>query len=106
MSVQIISQSWCVEMRRARKDKRITQKDMARRTSISQPRISQIENGQVDPKLSEIVAISEALDSVLVFVPTQIVSELDDTLLAYARQHQKDRPLTIPEMILGDRAYT
>ena len=105
MSVQISSEAWCVEMRRARKDKRITQKDMARRTSISQPRISQIENGQVDPKLSEIVAISEVLDSVLAFIPAQIVSELDDTLLAYARQHQTDRPLTIPEMILGDRAY-
>ena len=97
---------WHENIRKARKARRVTQRDIALRTSIRQSRISQIENGQVDPKLSEIVAISEVLGLCLVQIPDYVLPSVKDATRDYERRTDDTRARTIPELILGDRAYS
>lgn len=49
------------ELRRTRKDVGLTQKELADRAEVSQPLIARIENGDVDPRLSTVARIVEAL---------------------------------------------
>lgn len=51
------------ELRRLRDEVGLTQKDLAERADVSQPLIARIENGDVDPRLSTVSAIVEALDA-------------------------------------------
>ena len=99
--------SWHVEARETRKKEGITQHEMAHLTGIYQSRISQIENGEVDPKLSEIVSIAETLQMVVVMFPDKFQESVEHTIDVCVRmEERKTRPPTIPEMILGDRAYS
>ena len=106
MNQYVNPNTWHENIRKARKDQRITQQEMAQRTNIRQSRISQIENGQVDPKLSEIVSVSENLGSVLVQVPYAILPSIEEVTREYERQSKDRRARTIPELILGNRVIT
>lgn len=97
---------WYENIRRALKALRVTQQEIAQRTNIRQSRISQIENGQVDPKLSEIVAISEVLGLRLVQIPASLLLSVKDATREYEMRTDDTRARTIPELILGDRAYS
>ncbi|MCY4095530.1 MAG: helix-turn-helix transcriptional regulator [Gammaproteobacteria bacterium] len=97
--------SWCVKIRNVRKKKRITQEGLARNTGISQSRISHIESGRVDPKLTEVIAMATALDMGLGMYPSAAVPFVADTLREWRRcDDPTDLELTIPELILGERA--
>ena len=106
MSHQITPDSWHIYVRKTRKEQGITQKRLAQMTGIRQPRISQIENGVVDPKLSEIHSMAKVLGLAMTVFPerfTELVEfTIDDCLIL---EEQKYGPRTIPELILGDRAY-
>ncbi len=95
--------SWYVEARQARKERRITQHDMAEITGIRQSRISQIETGQVDPKLSELIRITKVLEMVLVMSPYQAFPYVQLSIREWERREKNGRGRTIPELILGDR---
>lgn len=45
-----------------RKEQRITQMELARRTGISQPNITRFESGRYNPSLDMMLRIAEALD--------------------------------------------
>ena len=55
-------------LRQARKEGRISQTELARRTSLSQNHVSNIENGKVDPLSSTLIEIARALGMDLVLV--------------------------------------
>lgn len=106
MYSKIENSSWCVEIRNVRKEKRITQEELARNTGLSQSRISHIESGRVDPKFTEVIAMASALGLDIGMYPAAAVPFVADTLSEWKRcDDPTDQELTIPELILGDRAH-
>ena len=65
----ISPRTWHVEVRKARKQQRMTQRGMEELTGIYQSRISQIEKGLVDPKLSEAVRMARSVGLEFALVP-------------------------------------
>lgn len=61
--------SWHIEVGKTRKDRRITQREMERRTGIHQSRLSRIENGLVDPKVSDAIQMARAVGLEFALVP-------------------------------------
>ena len=55
----------------AREDRGWTQRDLATKAGTTQARISKIENGETDPKLSTIIEIIRTLGIEIVLVPTK-----------------------------------
>lgn len=55
----------------AREARKLSQRDVAQRAGTTQARISKIENGDTDPKLSTMIELARALELELVFVPTK-----------------------------------
>ena len=103
---KIENSTWCVEIRNIRKMKRITQEELARNTGISQSRISHIESGRVDPKLTEVIGMAAALKMDMGMYPSAAVPFVEETLMEWKRcDDPEDQELTIPELILGDRAH-
>lgn len=98
--------SWQKEIRKARKDRGITQQQLTELTGIHQSRISQIETGHGEAKMSEVVAISEAVGMTLVMVPERSLADVEEVIHEHERLDPANRERTIPELILGDRAYT
>jgi predicted transcriptional regulator len=52
----------CAELREARKDRGVSQRELAERAGVSQPLISRIENEDVDPRLSTLHRIAAAIN--------------------------------------------
>ncbi|MCI8463386.1 MAG: helix-turn-helix transcriptional regulator [Lachnospiraceae bacterium] len=50
------------QYRKCRKDKKMTQSELASRTGISQPNINRFESGKYNPSLEMMVRIAMALD--------------------------------------------
>ena len=106
MRALVTQDSWHTEVRKTRKEKGISQQHMAKSTGIRQPRISQIENGLVDPKLSEVLSIAKVLGVALAAFPVGFTESVEYTIKdCLVLEEQKNGPRTIPEIILGDRAY-
>lgn len=57
----------------ARKDRRLSQRDLSARSGIAQSHISKIENGSVDITLSTLVELARALDLEVMFVPRKLI---------------------------------
>ena len=57
------------ELRKAREEKRLSQRELARKAGVPQGHISKIENCAVDLRLSSLVALARALDLELALVP-------------------------------------
>lgn len=55
------------QYRKCRKDKKITQAELAKRTGISQPNINRFESGNYNPSLEMLVKVALALDMELNF---------------------------------------
>ena len=102
MNTQITLDSWRVNVRKIRKDRHITQQEMAEISGIRQPRISQIESGQVEPKMSEIIDMSNALKMAVVMVPGRLLESVQVSVREFERLNPQGRRRTIPELILGD----
>ena len=105
MKSSVARDSWHIEARKARKERGVTQQEMARRTGIHQSRLSQIENGEVDPKLSEVISVLESLSLKLVAIPSVFLESVEYTIRdCEILEERKNGPPTIPQMILGERA--
>lgn len=62
-----VSDSIIDQLKTIRKDKELTQAQVATRAGISQGEYSRIENGWVSPRLTTVVAIAEVLGQRLAF---------------------------------------
>lgn len=88
----------------ARKQKGITQQELARVTAINQSRISQIENGEVDPKLSEVTGMVQALELGAVVFPLRLLDAINFSILdSLTKEEEENGPLTKIEKIVGRR---
>ena len=105
MNPSVTRDSWHIDVREARKERGITQQDLARLTAIHQSRISQIEIGEVDPKLSEVISVLESLSLKLVVIPSGFLESVEYTIRdCEILEERRNGPRTIPQMILGERA--
>ena len=99
-------ESWPIQMRTARKAKGITQQQLASATGLFQQRISQMETGKVEPRLSEIVAISNMLNMENALFPSSFHEYVKDTFRDCERiEARRNGPRTLLEVVLGDKAY-
>jgi transcriptional regulator with XRE-family HTH domain len=67
-------------LREAREAKSLTQTDLARRMGRVQSRISEVEAGEADPRLSTAVFMAEALGQQLVLIPKDRIKEVQQLL--------------------------
>lgn len=66
---RITPQSWHIEVGKTRKDRRMSQREMERQTGIHQSRLSRIENGLLDPKVSDAIRMARAVGLEFALVP-------------------------------------
>ena len=92
---------WHLHVSDARKKKGITQQRLAVLTGIHQPRISQIENGEVDPKLSEVGSIAQALNLAMVLFQATHLESVNLTIRdCEILDDELNGPPTIPQLVL------
>ena len=106
MNSRITRETWYVDMRAERKKAGITQQEMSAQTGLRQARISEIENGHVDPKISELLAIAEVVGLAVHAFPTRYEESIKYAILECVEVEDRGTgSRTIPEIILGDRLY-
>lgn len=104
MNKSVLLDAWHVEARETRKERGLTQQEIASMTGIYQSRISQIENGEVDPKLSEVISLTQSLELALVLSPHKFLDDVEYTIKECLMiENRENLPRTIPQAILGDR---
>ena len=100
---RVSPQSCHIELRKARKARRMSQREMEKRTGMHQARLSRIENGQADPKLSEAVEMARAVELDFVLVPRRALLAVLGVIREFEGGTGSRRRLTVPELVLGDR---
>lgn len=68
-------------IRKIRKDKRLTLKDVARMTNLTESLLSQIENNKAQPSITSLVAISKALNTPIAYFFDQVKSNTSSPVL-------------------------
>ena len=90
--------SWNTEVRKARKRQRMSQCELAERTGIHQTRLSRIENGLVDARVSDAIQMARAVGLELVLVPRQALP----TVYRLMSEHTGDGPRpSAVELLVG-----
>lgn len=72
-----------------RKQRRLSQQELARRTSLAQSHLSNIENGKIDPLASTILEIARVLELEPVLVPRRKLAAVK----AEIRETNSQQPL-------------
>ena len=71
----LLPQSWHTEVRKARKARRMSQREVEERTGIHQTQLSRIENGVVDARVSDAIQMARAVDLEFVLVPRRALPD-------------------------------
>ena len=97
-TAHVTPQSWHIELRKARKSRGMSQREMENRTGIRQSHLSRIENGLVDPKLSHAVQMARAVGLEFALVPRRALPILHGLVRGGAGN---DRRPTAVELLVG-----
>jgi transcriptional regulator with XRE-family HTH domain len=62
-----------LELRKAREDKQLSQRDLSAATGLPQAQISKIENGTVSPRLESLIQLARALELEIMLIPRKFV---------------------------------
>ena len=101
-TARVTPQSWHIELRKARKSRRLSQREMENRTGIRQSHLSRIENGLVDPKLSHAVQMARAVGLEFVLVPRRSLPAVSALLRDFEGGIEGGRRPTAVELLVGD----
>ena len=101
-TARVTPQSWHIELRKARKSRRMSQREMESRTGIRQSRLSRIENGLADPKLSHAVQMARAVGLEFVLVPRRSLPAAAALLRDFEGGMEGDHRPTAVELLVGD----
>lgn len=75
-----LAHTWHLKLRRARIERTLSQRELARRVGLPQSHVSKIENGHVDPGLSTAIEIARALGFEPVLVPRARLAAVEGLL--------------------------
>ena len=95
------TESWHIGLRNARKDLGLSQRQLASRTGIEQSRLSRVENGLVDPKLSDAVQLARAVGLDFVLVRRRALPAID-RVIRDIEGGTDDRRRSAIERLVGD----
>ena len=100
------SEDLIARIRSARVNGRISQRELSRRTGLTQSNISLIESGAVDPGVSSVINLARALDLELVLVPRKLVPAVAGVVQAQTREDLSPESGTVAMQTLrrGGRA--
>ena len=101
-TARVTPQSWHIELRKARRGRRMSQREMESRTGIRQSHLSRIENGRVDPKLSHAAQMARAVELELVLVPRRALAAVSLLLRDFVGGGERGRRPTAVELLVGD----
>lgn len=93
--------SWHTELRNARRRERLSQGQLASRTGLPQSHISRIENGAVDPRLSSVVKVAQAVGFDPMLIPRRAVPAVLSVLRSFEESAAGRQPSAI-ELLVGD----
>ena len=99
---RVTPQSWHIELKRTRKDQRMSQREMENRTGIRQSHLSRIENGLAEPKLSQAVQMARAVGFEFVLVPRRALPAVSGLLRDFDGRNTGGRRPTAVELLVGD----
>ena len=95
---RVTTQLWHLQVRDARKRQRMSQREMARRTGIHQTQLSRIENGVVDPRVSDAIRMSRVVGFEFALVPRRALPIVYGLLRDNA---ELDPPPSAVELLVG-----
>ena len=95
------TREWHVELRNARKRRKMSQTKLSELSGIHQPRISQIEKNLVDPRLSEVLALSNAVGLEQITVSLQELPIVLEAMSDFSATRE-DSPSAV-EFVLKDQ---
>ncbi len=81
-----------VLLKAARLKKKLSQRDLSKKTRIPQGHISKIENGAIDLQTSSLIEISRALDLEPLLVPSYLVPTFEALMLGIRKDRQEQIP--------------
>ena len=79
-------------LKKARQEKKWSQRELSIKTKVPQGHISKIENGTVDLQTSSLIEISRALDLELMLIPRSLVPTIKFLLNSGNKNHNKQIP--------------
>ena len=101
-TARVTPQAWHIELKKARKGQRMSQREMESRTGIRQSQLSRIENGLVDPKLSQAIQMARAVGLDFVLVPRRALPRVSGLLRDFEGRTEGGRRPTAVELLVGD----
>lgn len=81
-----------VELRRAREEKGLTQRELSAKVGIPQSHLSKIEAGLVDLKSSSLIEIARALELEPMLIPRQLISLVRGLIRSREITSREDQP--------------
>ncbi len=84
------------ELRKAREEKGLSQRELARKAGVPQGHISKIENCAVDLRVSSLVALARALDLELALVPRKSLPAVKSLVRSSFADAFPDTRLQVP----------
>jgi len=87
-STQYISQ----HLKKTRENKGLSQRELSARSGVPQSHISKIENGNVDLRLSSLVAIARVLELELALIPRKYLSAVNSIVASADSKTGKKPP--------------
>ena len=87
------------ELKKAREEKGLSQRELGRKAGVPQGHVSKIENGTVDLRLSSLVALARALDLELVFVSRKSLPAVKSLVRGSFAEAFPDIKLQVPRSL-------
>jgi transcriptional regulator with XRE-family HTH domain len=76
-----------LQLRQARENAAMSQRDLSARSGVTQSHISQIESGKLSPGIGTMIDIGRALDLELVFIPKRSMSAVNSLIQDVPSRH-------------------
>ncbi|MDE0693622.1 MAG: helix-turn-helix transcriptional regulator [Gammaproteobacteria bacterium] len=100
MDFRITPQSCHIELRKARERAGMSQRELQLRTGLRQAHVSRIENGQVDPRFSNVVRVARAVGLEVLLVPRRALPAVFGALAESGTDSEYGGPSAV-ELLVG-----
>ena len=102
MDYRATPQSCHDQLRKARERSALSQREVQRKTGLRQGHISRIENGEVDPRFSNVVRMARAVGLEVLFVPRSALPAVLGALAETDLDAESETPSAVELLVGGD----